>query len=385
VKSITYAERINQLPPYLFAQIDAMKAEARAAGIDIIDLSIGDPDLPTPKPVIETLCKSASDPNTHRYPTYDGMRVFREAVASWYKRNKGVKLDPEKEVVALIGSKEGIAHIPFAFINPGDYVLVPDPAYPVYLNSTILAGGKPYILPLLPENGFKPDLTEIDPEVLRKTKLLFLNYPNNPTAALADEAFFKEVVDFAKEHNIIVCHDNPYSEIVYDGTRALSFLEVDGARDVGIEFNSLSKTCNMTGWRIGYALGNPDILAGLLKVKTNIDSGIFEAVQLAGIKALEIADAVAGENSAIYRERRDVLCRGLGLEPPLATFYVWAPVPEGYDSMSYTEMLLSKCGIVVTPGVGFGAHGEGFVRFALTEDVERIKVAVERISEGMLI
>jgi len=384
MKSITYANRINQLPPYLFAQIDAMKTEAKKSGMDIIDLSIGDPDLPTPKPIIEALYKAASDPKTHKYPTYDGMYLFREAVASWYKRIKGVKLDPEKEVVALIGSKEGIAHIPFAFINPGDYVLVPDPAYPVYLNSTILAGGKPHILPLLPENGFKPDLAKVDPGVLRKAKLLFLNYPNNPTTAMADEAFFKEVVDFAKEHNIIVCHDNPYSEITYDDARAVSFLEVDGAGDVGVEFNSLSKTCNMTGWRIGYAVGNPDILAGLLKVKTNIDSGVFEAVQLAGIKALEIADKVALENSRIYRERRDVLCKGLGVEPPRATFYLWAPVPDGFGSMSYTEMLLSKCGIVVTPGVGFGAHGEGFVRFALTEEVGRIEEAVGRVKrEGV--
>ncbi|MHC1573976.1 MAG: LL-diaminopimelate aminotransferase [Candidatus Syntropharchaeales archaeon] len=381
---ITYADRINQLPPYLFARIDEMKEEAKKSGIDLIDLSIGDPDIPTPQTIIEELYDAVKDPKTHRYPTYDGMLSFREAVAGWYKRIKDVELDPVNEVVALIGSKEGIAHIPFGFVNPGDYVLVPDPAYPVYLNSTILAGGKPHVMPLLRENDFLPDLSRIEPEILKKTKLLFLNYPNNPTSAVAKREFFEEVVDFAKEHDIIVCHDNPYSEIVFDDTRAPSFLEIDGAREVGIEFNSLSKTCNMTGWRIGYAVGSSKVLEGLLKVKTNIDSGAFEAIQRAGIKALEIADKVASENSRIYSKRRDVLCRGLEIDPPSATFYLWAPVPDGYDSFSFTEALLSKCGILVTPGIGFGEYGEGFVRFALTESVQRIEEAVERVKKEFI-
>ncbi|MHC1565383.1 MAG: LL-diaminopimelate aminotransferase [Candidatus Syntropharchaeales archaeon] len=381
---ITYADRINQLPPYLFARIDEMKEEAKKSGIDLIDLSIGDPDIPTPQTIIEELYDAVKDPKTHRYPTYDGMLSFREAVAGWYERIKDVKLDPVNEVVALIGSKEGIAHIPFGFVNPGDYVLVPDPAYPVYLNSTILAGGKPHVMPLLRENDFLPDLSRIEPEILKKTKLLFLNYPNNPTSAVAKREFFEEVVDFAKEHDIIVCHDNPYSEIVFDDTRAPSFLEIDGAREVGIEFNSLSKTCNMTGWRIGYAVGSSKVLEGLLKVKTNIDSGAFEAIQRAGIKALEIADKVASENSRIYSKRRDVLCRGLEIDPPSATFYLWAPVPDGYDSFSFTEALLSKCGILVTPGIGFGEYGEGFVRFALTESVQRIEEAVERVKKEFI-
>lgn len=381
---IIYADRINQLPPYLFARIDEMKEEAKKSGIDLIDLSIGDPDIPTPQTIIEELYDAVKDPKTHRYPTYDGMLSFREAVAGWYKRIKDVKLDPVNEVVALIGSKEGIAHIPFGFVNPGDYVLVPDPAYPVYLNSTILAGGKPHVMPLLRENDFLPDLSRIETEILKKTKLLFLNYPNNPTSAVAKREFFEEVVDFAKEHDIIVCHDNPYSEIVFDDTRAPSFLEIDGAREVGIEFNSLSKTCNMTGWRIGYAVGSSKVLEGLLKVKTNIDSGAFEAIQRAGIKALEIADKVASENSRIYSKRRDVLCRGLEIDPPSATFYLWAPVPDGYDSFSFTEALLSKCGILVTPGIGFGEYGEGFVRFALTESVQRIEEAVERVKKEFI-
>jgi LL-diaminopimelate aminotransferase len=381
---VTYADRINQLPPYLFARIDEMKKEAKKSGIDLIDLSIGDPDIPTPQMIIEKLYEAVKDPKTHRYPTYDGMLSFREAVAGWYKRIKNVELDPVNEVVALIGSKEGIAHIPFGFVNPGDYVLVPDPAYPVYLNSTILAGGKPHIMPLLRKNNFLPDLSQIEPKILKKTKLLFLNYPNNPTSAVAKRKFFEEVVDFAKAHDIIVCHDNPYSEIVFDDTHAPSFLEIDGAREVGIEFNSLSKTCNMTGWRIGYAVGSSDVLEGLLKVKTNIDSGVFEAVQRAGIKALEIADKVASENSHVYSKRRDVLCRGLEIDPPSATFYLWAPVPDGYDSFSFTEALLSKCGILVTPGIGFGEYGEGFVRFALTESVQRIEEATERVKKEFI-
>jgi len=386
-RDVVYADRISQLPPYLFARIDELKAEARKRGVDLIDLSIGDPDIPTPRSIIDALYEAAKNPSTHRYPTYDGMLPFREAVAGWYARSKGVKLNPEDEVIALIGSKEGIAHIPFAFVNPGDYVLVPDPAYPVYFNATILAGGIPRTLPLLDENEFRPDLTAIEPEILKRSKILFLNYPNNPTTATADDDFFREVVDLAREYDIVVCHDNPYSEIVFDDTRAMSFLEVDGAIEIGLEFNSLSKTCNMTGWRIGFAVGASDLLAGLLKVKTNIDSGVFEAVQWAGIRALEIADEVARANTQIYKERRDVLCRGLegaGFEfkPPAATFYVWVRVPGGYDSISFAEALLSRCGIVVTPGVGFGQHGEGFVRFALTEPVERIEEAVERIEEA---
>ncbi|MHC1636317.1 MAG: LL-diaminopimelate aminotransferase [Candidatus Methanospirareceae archaeon] len=380
-----YARRLKALPPYLFAEIDKKKEETRKKGIDIIDLGVGDPDLPTPSHIIEALCEAAKDPSNHRYPSYEGLLSFREAVAEWYKKRKGVKLEAENEVLTLIGSKEGIAHAIFAFLDAGSFAIVPDPAYPVYKNATILADGIPYCVPLLPENDFKPDLWTIDKKVARKAKIMLLNYPNNPTTAVVDKSFFKEVVDFAKENDIIVFHDNPYSEITYDGYEAPSFLAVQGAKEVGIEFNSLSKTYNMTGWRIGFAVGNSEILEGLRLMKTNIDSGTFQAIQIAGIAALRGPQDCIKRNIEVYKERRDILVEcleaaGLEVKKPKATFYVWVNVPEGYSSIQFSMKLLEQ-GIVVTPGIGFGEKGEGYVRFSLCVDAKRIEEAGERIKK----
>jgi len=381
-----YAERINSLPPYLFAEIDRKKREAENRGVDIIDMGVGDPDLPTPSHIVDALCKAAAEPENQRYPTYEGMFAFREAVADWYRRRKHVSLDPDSEVLTLIGSKEGIAHSTFAFLNTGDIALVPDPAYPVYKNAVIMAGSIPFSMPLTEDNGFKPDFERIDERIAKNAKLMFLNYPNNPTAATADEEFFKDVVDFAYEHDIMVLHDNPYSELTFDGYEAPSFLRVNGAKEVGIEFNSLSKTYNMTGWRIGFAVGNPEILNGLRVVKTNIDSGTFQAIQVAGIAALTGSQDCIRANLAVYRARRDALAAGLksaGIEvsKPKATFYLWVRVPDGYTSMQFSMSLLERAGVVVTPGIGFGEYGEGFVRFSLCLDIERIKEACERITD----
>jgi LL-diaminopimelate aminotransferase len=379
---VTYAHRINSLPPYLFAAIDKAKADVIKKGVDVINLSIGDPDLPTPAHIVEAMKKALDNPAHHRYPSYEGMLSFRTAAAKWYKKTMNVDLNPEDEVLTLIGSKEGIAHIPLAFLNPGDVSLVPDPAYPVYNIGSILADGKPYKMPLLAENYFLPDLEAIPASIAKKAKLMFLNYPNNPTSAIASLKFFEEVVDFANENEITVIHDNAYSEMTYDGYKAPSFLNASGAKDVGIEVHSLSKTYNMTGWRIGFAVGNRDILAGLGKVKTNVDSGAFEAVQEAGTAALSGSQDCVREMNRIYRERRDALLVGLkelGLEVklPKATFYVWVPV-NGRSS-DFAKMLLEKAGIVATPGIGFGAYGEGYMRFALTQPVDRINEAVERM------
>ena len=379
-----YAKRITSLPPYLFAEIDERKKKAEHKGIDIIDLSIGDPDLPTPPHVVEAACRAAKNPLNHRYPSYEGMLSFREAVAAWYNHKKHVSLDAEDEVLTLIGSKEGIAHSAFAFLDSGDIALVPNPAYPVYKNATLLANGIPHSVPLTDETEFKPDLDRIDKEVVRKAKIMFLNYPNNPTAATVEKTFFKEIVDFAHDHDIIILHDNPYSELTFDGYEAPSFLAVDGAKDVGIEFNSLSKTYNMTGWRIGYAIGNSDLLKGLRLVKTNVDSGVFQAVQAAGIAALTGPQDGIKANLAVYKERRDILFDGLksaGMEvkKPKATFYLWAKVPSGFLSVRFSLLLLDRAGVVVTPGIGFGDAGEGFVRFSLCVSKERIKEACERL------
>lgn len=379
-----YAKRISSLPPYLFAEIDERKKEAEKKGVDIIDFGIGDPDLPTPPHIVEAACHAAKDPLNHRYPSYEGMLSFREAVATWYKHRKYVNLDAEDEVLTLIGSKEGVAHSAFAFLDPGDVALVPDPAYPVYKNATILADSTPYPVPLTEEHEFKPDLESINREVARKAKIMFLNYPNNPTAATAEKAFFKEVVDFAHDHDIVILHDNPYSELTFDGYEAPSFLAAKGAKEVGIEFNSLSKTYNMTGWRIGFAVGNAEILKGLRIVKTNIDSGAFQAVQIAGITALTGSQDCVKRNVEIYRERRDILVDGLRsagieVEKPKATFYLWAMVPSGFSSIQFSMFLLERAGVVITPGIGFGENGEGFVRFSLCVRVERIMDACERI------
>ncbi len=384
---IEKAVRLRRLPPYLFKEIDRQKEQVRAKGIDIIDLGVGDPDLPTPPHIIEALKRASSDPANHRYPSYSGMADFNAAVARWYRHRFNVDLDATREIVTLIGSKEGIAHIPLAFINPGDIALVASPGYPVYHIGTGFAGGESYFMDLLKENSFLPDLEAISPETAQKAKMMFINYPNNPTGAVATKDFFESVVAFAREHNVIVCHDAAYSEMAFDGYRPLSFLEVEGARSVGIEFHSLSKTYNMTGWRIGFAVGCADVINALGQVKSNIDSGAFQAVQIAGITALEGDQACVEHMRQTYAERRDILVgglrsMGLSVEKPHATFYLWVEVPQGYTSAGFASLLLTEAGVVTTPGNGFGAAGEGYVRMALTVDRERIRETVERI-EGI--
>jgi len=376
-----YASRMSNLPPYLFARIDEMKAEQLKKGVDIIDLGVGDPDLATPPHIVTSLCEAAKNSENHHYPSYVGMPAYRSAVADWYKQRFGVTLDAGKEVVALMGSKDGIAHIAEAFVNPGDYVLAPSPGYPVYRTGTLFAEGRVHEMPLLRENNFVPVLSDIPTDVAKRAKIIYINYPNNPTAAIAPDGFYREVVDFAADNNIVVVSDNAYSEIAFNGYRAPSFLETKGAMDVGIEMHSLSKTYNMTGWRIGMAVGNAEILAGLGRVKTNVDSGVFNAVQHAAITALRGSQDCVKEACAIYQERRDVLVTGmrsLGFDVPTpkATFYVWVPVN---DCMAFSAKLLNEAGIVATPGVGFGASGEGYVRFAITRPVARINEAIERM------
>lgn len=382
--NVVLADRVRSLPPYLFARIDTMKKKALSEGVDLIDLSIGDPDIPTPGHIVEAMKKAVEKPEHHRYPSYEGMYAYRKAVSDWYKRRFGVDLDPETEVLSLIGSKEGIGHIPLAFVNPGDIVLVPTPGYPVYSIGTLFTGGQSYFMPLKEENGFLPDLDSIPPRIAEKAKLMFINYPNNPTSAVATKDFFKRVVEFAARYNIIVCHDAAYSEIYFDNERPLSFLSVDGAKEVGIEFHSLSKTYCMTGWRIGFAVGNKDVVAGLGKIKTNLDSGVFQAIQEAAIVALNTPEEDLKTLRETFRERRDALVGGLRDTPlkvytPEATFYVWAKVPSGYDSTGLVKDMLEKAYVLATPGVGFGDAGEGYVRFALTARVDRIKEAVQRI------
>lgn len=380
------ANRMEKIPPYLFAEIDAMKRKKLQEGVKVIDFGVGDPDLPTPQHIVEALKKAAEKVERQKYPSYEGMLSFRESVARFYRRRKGVNLDPESEIISLIGSKEGIAHLPLAFVNDGDYVLVPEPGYPVYYSSTLLADGIPYEMPLKEENGFLPDLQSIPDDVARKAKIMFLNYPNNPTAAIAPKEFIKEAIDFCVDNKVILAHDAAYSEITFDGYVAPSFLEFEDAFEVCIEFNSLSKTYNMTGWRIGFACGNRDILSGLLKVKTNVDSGVFEAVQEAAIAAMDGPDSVIDENCKVYQRRRDLLVKGLkevGIEAekPKATFYVWAKVNG--SSIEFVKELIDRAGIVATPGIGFGKSGEGYVRFALTRGEEVIEEAVERLKNHL--
>ena len=382
--TIRKARRINELPPYLFAEIDRRKREALSRGVDLIDLGIGDPDIPTPSVIVEKLMESASKPVNHRYPSSSGMAEFREAVANWYKTRFNVNLEAAKEVVSLIGSKEGIGNMAVAFVDPGDVVLVASPCYPVYHIGTAFNGGKNYFLPLKKENAFLPDLDAMPPEIARQAKLLWINYPNNPTAAVADRDFFDRVVKFANEYDVIVCHDAAYTEMGYDGYRPMSFLQTEGAREVGIEFHSLSKTFNMTGWRIGMAVGNPDLVTGLAQAKSNLDSGIFQAIQEAGIKALRLGDQIVEPSRKIYQERRDVLVDGLravGLEceKPRATFYVWVNCPKGLSSAAFTTKVLEEAGVVTTPGNGFGEAGEGYVRFTVCVDKERLREVAERI------
>jgi len=381
---VTLAVRLTKLPPYLFAAIDAMKQEAIRQGRDVINLGVGDPDLPTPLHIISKLADTAWDPANHQYPSYTGMTDFRKSMAAYYRRTRGVELDPAREVLTLIGSKEGIGHLPLAFVNPGDLVLVPDPGYPVYAAGTMFAGGETYAMPLLRENGFLPDLNAIPADVARRAKLMFINYPNNPTAATCERPFFERVVAFAKEYGIIVAHDAAYADVSFDGYRAPSFLEVPGAMEVGVEFYSLSKTWNMTGWRIAAALGNADIIAGLGAVKTNLDSGVFQPVQYAAMAALDGSLNCVEENNRTYRERRDILVDGLGtlgwdVGKPRASFYVWIRLPEGVKSTEMTARLIREAAVVTTPGVGFGAYGEGYIRMTVTSPKERLAEAVDRI------
>jgi LL-diaminopimelate aminotransferase len=378
------AQRLQVLPPYVFAELDRMKQEQVKRGVDIISLGIGDPDLPTPSHIIQALATAAADPRNHQYPSYEGMLSFRKAAADWYQTRFGVTLDPTREVLTLIGSKEGIGHLSLAFINPGDVVLVPDPAYPVYQSGTLFAGGETFPLPLTRERGFLPDLDAIPAAVLSRAKILWLNYPNNPTGAIAPREFLAKAVEFARRHQLILAHDAPYSELAFDGYRPESVLGIEGAKDVAIEYHSVSKTYNMTGWRLGFAVGNAEILAGLGRIKQNLDSGVFQAVQYAGIAALTGSQQCVAENCRIYQERRDVLVKGLremgfDVASPKATFYLWLPVPKGFTSASFTVELLVKAGVVVTPGGGFGAAGEGYVRATFTVSVDRIREAVERI------
>jgi len=379
------AERLSKLPPYLFAEIDRKRKAAIAAGRDVINLGIGDPDTPTPAFIIEEMCRAAHDARNHQYALDAGLPEFRRAVAHWYRRRFGVTLDADTEVLPTIGSKEAIAHFPLAVLNPGDVALVPEPGYPPYRSGAIFAGAEVHLMPLTAQNGFLPDLDAIPPRVLDRAKLITVNYPNNPTAAVATADFYVRLVAFAKRHGLIVASDAAYTEIYYD-ERPMSFLETPGARDVGIEFHSLSKTFNMTGWRVAFAVGNAELVSHLGRLKTNLDSGIFQAIQFAGVKALERVDEVTPVLLGMYRARRDALVDGLekagwNVTPPPATFYVWMPTPKRLPSTEVATRLLEETDIVVTPGVGFGPSGEGFVRAALTVTEERLREAADRIAK----
>jgi LL-diaminopimelate aminotransferase len=378
------SERLKKVPPYLFVELDRLKNEKKEQGIDVIDLGIGDPDIPTPSEIVEVAKRALEKKEYHRYPSNLGSLFFRKAVADYMKKRFGVTFDPEKEILALIGSKEGIAHFPIGFVNPGDVVLCPDPAYPVYYLGTIFADGIPYYMPLTWENEFLPDLGKIPQEILEKAKIIWLNYPNNPTGAVAKKEFFKEVIKLAKKYNIIVAHDAAYIEMYYEEP-PISIFEIDGAKDVAIEFHSLSKTFCMTGWRIGFAVGNSLLVSALAKVKSNIDSGVFTAIQETGAYALNNLENIVPSLVKIFRKRRDLASlelEKLGYQfiKPSATFYLWVKTPEGFSSQEFCKKALQDVGVVVTPGVGFGKAGEGYFRIALTVKEERLKEAIQRFS-----
>jgi LL-diaminopimelate aminotransferase len=379
------AKRIEKLPPYLFAEISRKIAEKRAQGVDVVSFAVGDPDMPTPSHVVDALCQAARDPANHRYPETDGLPDLRRAIARWYEQRFDVSLDPDREVLPLIGSKEGIGHIALCFIDPGDLALVPDPGYPVYSGGTMFAGGDCYFLPLTEENDFLPDLEAIPEAVARRAKLMWISYPNNPTGAVAELDFFEQVVRFAKEHGIAVCHDAPYTEVAFDGYRPVSFLQAAGARDVGVEFHSFSKSYNMTGWRIGMVVGNTTMVDALMRVKSNLDSGIPQAIQRMAIAALEGPQECIAEHNAIYQRRRDRLVAalagmGLRVRPPKASLYLWARLPEGRTSLEFASRLLDDIGVVVTPGIGYGPHGEGYVRLSLTIPDEQMEEGLRRLA-----
>jgi len=379
------AKRIEKLPPYLFAEISRKIAEKRAQGVDVVSFAVGDPDMPTPSHVIDALCQAAREPANHRYPETDGLPDLRRAIARWYERRFDVSLDPDREVLPLIGSKEGIGHIALCFIDPGDLALVPDPGYPVYSGGTMFAGGDCYFMPLSEENDFLPDLEAIPAAVARRAKLMWISYPNNPTGAVAEIDFFEQVVRFAKEHDIAVCHDAPYTEVAFDGYRPLSFLQAAGAKEVGMEFHSFSKSYNMTGWRIGMVVGNATMVDALMRVKSNLDSGIPQAIQRMAIAALEGPQECIAEHNAIYQRRRDRLVAalagmGLKVRPPKASLYLWARLPEGRTSLEFASRLLDDIGVVVTPGIGYGPHGEGYVRLSLTITDEQMEEGLRRLA-----
>jgi len=382
------ATRIKNLPPYLFAEIEKKVESIRNQGKEVIDLGIGDPDLPTPDFIIERLYNEAKRPENHRYPSYRGLAAFRKAVTAWYEKRFGIRFDPDREVVSLIGSKEGIAHFAWCLVDPGDIVLASDPGYPVYKISTMLAGGIPLELPLLKKNQFLPDFSMFPESVLARTKLVYINYPNNPTAATVDREFFRDVVKLAYTYDFAIAHDLAYSEVSYDGYQAPSIFEVDGAREVAIEFHSLSKTFNMTGWRVGFAVGNQKLIEALGRVKTNIDSGIFNAIQWAGVEALGRTQEVLDWILPIYTRRRNLVVDalqscGFNCERPRASFYIWVSVPQGHTSMSFAELLLEQAGVVVTPGIGFGKYGEGYIRISITSPEEILAKAMDKIKKAL--
>ncbi len=382
------SSRLSQIPPYLFAQLERKIAEKRAAGVDVISLGIGDPDTPTFEPIVAAAQRAVADPSTHTYPTNRGRIEFRRAMAEFYERRFGVRLDPETEVMAAIGAKECIFNLSLAFLDPGDVALASDPGYPVYTGGPLMAGAEPVRLALLPELGFAPDLSAIDPDHLRRARLLFLNYPNNPTGAVVPDGLFEAVVELAREHDLLVVHDSAYSETTYDGYVAPSFLATPGAREVGVEVFSLSKGYNMTGWRCAAIVGNAEAIEHYWRLKSNVDSGNFEAVQLAGAAALspEVDSAVAAMND-IYRRRRDLVCEalaqaGVDVTPPRATIYVWAPIPAGFaNAAAYCEHVLERAGVVISPGGAYGPSGEGFFRISLTTPDERLLEAVHRLAK----
>ena len=380
-----FSKRLDQLAPYPFVEISRILAEKRAAGQDVVTFGIGDPDIPTPPHIIERLVQASYKAHNHRYPESDGLPELRRAIAGWYKERFGIELDPDKEVIPLIGAKEGIGHVAFCFLDPGDVALVPDPAYPVYAVGTMFAGAESYRMPLLDENGWLPDLDAIPPDVARDAKVIWLNYPNNPTAAVATKEYYEKVIVFARKYDVAVLHDAAYSEVVYDGYRAPSFMEVEGAKEVGIEFHSLSKCFNMTGWRIGMAVGNAEMIKALFQIKSNLDSGIPQAIQEMAIEALTGSQEPIRHNNAIYQRRRDklvdVLARlGLRVSPPKACLYIWSRIPEGWSSAEFAARLLEDRTIVVTPGSSYGEYGEGYIRFSLTTPDEQVDKGVERLA-----
>ena len=383
-----FAKRLEKIPPYLFAEIDRKRDEMVAKGVDIINMGVGDPDRPTPSHIVQAMHEAIDDPATHNYPPYQGTKDFREAAARWMERRFGVTgLNPNTEVISSIGSKEAIHNTFLAFVEPGDYTLIPDPGYPVYRTSTIFAGGEFHTMPLLPERGFLPDLDAIPEEVARQAKLLWINYPNNPTGALATLEFFEELVAYCQQYDILLCHDHAYSEMAYDGYKPPSVLQVAGAKDVAIEFHSLSKSYNMTGWRVGFVVGSAHGIKGLGQVKTNLDSGVFKAIQRAAIAAYSTGEEELQAVMSVYQNRRDIIVKGLQslgwpIEAPKATLYVWARVPQGYSSAEFVTLLLDKCGIIVPPGNGYGAAGEGFFRIALTVADERMHEAIQRMKDA---